>query len=163
MLGKSYMNPTMPAGVFGSSLCGTVPMSSLSNIALPAGAYWISDDGANVTTDTTGHALYADASGNIYNDQGKIDSTVVDTKTSTGLTFKDIWNGLPAIVKAADLPSTIAAIKGQHPGISDAEATRIATLGKSGGFNIQANLPWIVLGGAALLAIVFMMGTRRRS
>jgi hypothetical protein len=64
-------------------------------------------------------------------------------------------------------PQLIAAIKGKNPGISDTDAQKIADAIKAnqsaGGFSMQEATPWLILGGVALLALIVMMGTRRRA
>jgi hypothetical protein len=55
----------------------------------------------------------------------------------------------------------IAAIKGQNPGISDADAAKAAGYAQSR-FSLGGSMPWIIIGGVGLLAMLFLVGTRKR-
>lgn len=145
MLGKSYMNPTLPAGVFGDSL----------SASLPAGAEPLTNPDGSAIRDTTGSALYTDDAGNVYNQKGEIRSTaaaaprtwVDDTRDAFIKQFPNITDaGLKILMKQA--------------GVSETQTN--ASIAKKS-FNLSANMPIIVIGGVALLAILFMAGTRRRA
>ena len=159
MLGRDYLNPTLPAGVFGGDMFGAdhIPFDISSS------DFWnkLYPGRGDVAANNAYTYRYSDGltDEQIYA-QIKIDMGGAGTTTSVGKTVQEIWNGISANVKASDLATIILAIKGQNPGLSDAEARAIAN--SRGGFDLQANMPWIILGGAALLAIIFMAGTRRR-
>lgn len=82
---------------------------------------------------------------------------------STGKNYDQIVDtlGQVGVALVNNLPGLIREIKSRNPGISDADAARAADLANKK-FSWQANMPWIILGGAALLGALLMFGTRRR-
>jgi hypothetical protein len=145
MLGKSYMNPTLPAGIFGESLFGA---------SLPAGVEPLTNPDGSAIRDTTGSALYTDDAGNTYNQNGEIRSTAAAAPRTWVDDLRDNF-----IKKTPDITDAALKILLKQQGISDTQAN--ASVAKKG-FSLSANMPVIVIGGVALLAILFMAGTRRR-
>lgn len=82
---------------------------------------------------------------------------------STGESASTVWNEIKGFIPNlidAGKDTVIAAIKAKHPGMSDSDANKVAA---AGGFNIQSYMPMIIIGGVALVALLFMAGTRKRA
>lgn len=63
----------------------------------------------------------------------------------------------------ASRDSLIALINRNKPGLSAEEvANMLKAAGKGEGQGLEGNMPWIILGGAALVAVMFMAGTRKK-
>lgn len=87
--------------------------------------------------------------------------------TSKGTTVIDSLNTLlkqnPGLSNLADpnaWAKLVAAAKGQ--GYTDADINAMRTASQHSGFNLQSSMPWLVVGGVALVALLLMFGTRGR-
>lgn len=83
--------------------------------------------------------------------------------TSSGKSYKDILDSITPAVKSGfeNMPAIINAIRNKNPGMSEAEAANVANYGKKQSM-VGANMPWLILGGVGLVAVLFLIGTRKR-
>lgn len=152
MLGSDFQYAFAPSGrSLGADSSLTIPISStgINPEDIPVGY--------RVKVDLTTGAIIKDASGRAMLE------TVSDTKLSTGESARSIWDeiksNIPNLITATK-DTIIAAIKAKHPGMSDADAATIANQGK--GFSLAGSMPWLIIGGVGLVALLFMVGTRKR-
>lgn len=83
-------------------------------------------------------------------------------KTSTGISFDTIWAQIGPALKTGieNTPAIIAAIRNKNPGMSEAEAAKVAQYGQSK-MSMSMAMPWIVIGGVGLVAVLLLAGTRK--
>jgi hypothetical protein len=153
MLGKSYMNPTLPRGVFSGAMGYDYTALTASQVAAIQTKYPKNADAAIRTADQMAADGY---------DQATIDQTLAEQFGSTPARtwVDDLRDNL--ISKVPDITDAGLKIALKQAGVTETQAnTTIAK--KNLGFNLAGNMPLIVIGGVALLAILFMAGTRRRA
>jgi hypothetical protein len=74
--------------------------------------------------------------------------------------FQD--TGFKDSVAKTSLSDLVLAVQGKVPGISSADALKLVQAAKSKSMFSSANMPWFIMGGAVLVAALFLIGTRKR-
>lgn len=84
-------------------------------------------------------------------------------KTSSGKSYQQVIDSILPILKTGleNTPAIINAIRNKNPGMSEAEAAKIANYAKQENMLAQS-MPWLVIGGVGLVAVLLLIGTRKR-
>ena len=152
MLGSSHGRvPTIPMGVYGASFGATQNFTLIQGTAgepRPDDLYQ-GDDGKTYDANFNPVTVSQGSTG------GAVTKPTVKSPILTAAegALADVIKLLPNA--ANDVLRAQLISKGYAPAVADKAL--------SNRFNLSANMPWIILGGAALVAVLFMVGSRRRA